>query len=97
MTMSLFADINVNWYLLPLVVAVSLVYGATRYENWYLILRHAFLWTIYILAFLAATYLVLYMVSAELSPVWYVPVAIATLFAFFWSGRKKQHPANPDS
>jgi hypothetical protein len=29
------------WYLIPLIIVVSLVYSATRYEAWWLIVRRA--------------------------------------------------------
>ena len=40
------------WLLLPLVAVVSLVYSATRHEEWSLILRRAVRLTVLILAFL---------------------------------------------
>lgn len=38
---ALFRSINVYWYLLPLVISVSLVYSASRHESWGRIARHA--------------------------------------------------------
>ncbi len=35
-------DIHVYWYVIPLVIAVSLVYSATRHESWRRIFGHAF-------------------------------------------------------
>jgi hypothetical protein len=37
----MFKDINVYVYILPLVVAISLVYAASRHESWPRILAHA--------------------------------------------------------
>lgn len=35
------SSLDVYWYALPLVAAISLVYAATRHESWPAILRHA--------------------------------------------------------
>ena len=43
---------SVYWLLLPLVAVVSLVYSATRHEEWPFILRRAFRLTILIVGFL---------------------------------------------
>lgn len=34
-------SINIYWYVLPLAVAISLVYAASRHEQWRAILAHA--------------------------------------------------------
>jgi len=34
-------QIHIYWFVLPLVVAISLVYSASRHEKWSLILTHA--------------------------------------------------------
>jgi hypothetical protein len=36
-----FATINIYWFLLPLVLAISVVYAASRYESWPRIWVHA--------------------------------------------------------
>ncbi len=38
------AQINLMWYSLPLIVAISLVYSATRHEQMQPILAHALRW-----------------------------------------------------
>ena len=43
---------SVYWLLLPLVAVVSLVYSATRHEEWPLIVRRAVRLTVLILGFL---------------------------------------------
>ena len=43
---------NVYWYLLPLIVVVSLVYSATRYEEWPIILRRAVRLAVFIAGFM---------------------------------------------
>ncbi|MFO0868007.1 MAG: hypothetical protein U0935_03590 [Pirellulales bacterium] len=47
------------WHLVPLVVIVSLAYGATRHEQWSDILDHALRFGVWILGFLAAIFLLL--------------------------------------
>ena len=60
--MPLFADIlphNQLWYLLPLVVAISLVYGATRHELMGPILANALHTAGWILGFMAIIFAIL--------------------------------------
>jgi hypothetical protein len=47
------------WYVLPLVVAVSLVYAATRHESMSQIIRHATRVGTWILGFMAVVFFVL--------------------------------------
>jgi hypothetical protein len=54
---------NQIWYLLPLVVAVSLVWSATRHEDMGLILQRALRAGLTILGLLAAAFIVLYLIS----------------------------------
>ena len=51
------------WYLLPLIVSFSLVYGATRHERMMPILEHALRFTIWICTFLGFLFVVLWFVS----------------------------------
>ena len=37
----IFGMINIYWFVLPLAVAISLVYAASRHESWGRILPHA--------------------------------------------------------
>jgi hypothetical protein len=46
-----------------LLILVSLVYSATRFDEWPLILREALRWGVRLLAFLGAIGLALYLVS----------------------------------
>jgi len=57
--------LGVHYYVhLPLlIVLVSLVYGATRYDDWQLILREALRWGGRLLCFLFAVILILYLVA----------------------------------
>jgi len=62
--MSLFASNPYYLIDLPLmVVLISLVYSATRYDKWPLILWEALRWGLRLVAFLGAIALVLYIVS----------------------------------
>lgn len=47
------------WHLVPLIVVVSLVYGATRHERWSDILDHALRFGVWILGFLALIFAIL--------------------------------------
>ena len=55
--------INAMWYALPLVVAVSLVYAATRHEQMEPILGHAVRIATWIAAFMGIVFLVILAVS----------------------------------
>jgi hypothetical protein len=51
------------WYAAPLIVAVSFVYSATRYERWDLILAGAIRTATWIAGFMFAIFLLLWLVS----------------------------------
>jgi hypothetical protein len=51
------------WYMLPLIVAVSLVYGATRHEEPRQIARHALSTAMWMLIFLGGVFVALALVS----------------------------------
>lgn len=76
-------NLNAHWYLPPLIVAISLVYSATRYESWPLILQYAIRWSFYVLSFLGATYVILYLIWLDLRWYWYIPVALFVLYVAF--------------
>jgi hypothetical protein len=60
---------NIYWRDLPvLIVAVSLVYGAVRYDQWDHILREALRWVIRLTAFLAAVMLILFVIARVFIP-----------------------------
>ena len=50
---------NDLWYALPLIVAVSLVYAATRHEDTRFILRHAVRTAVWIVGFMAVVFVLL--------------------------------------
>ena len=54
------------WYLMPLIVSFSLVYGATRHERMLPILEHAARFAIWIISFLGILFLVLWFVSRNI-------------------------------
>jgi hypothetical protein len=54
------------WHLVPLIVVVSLVYGATRHERWSDIFDHALRFGVWILGFLALIFAVLLWLSRGL-------------------------------
>ncbi len=54
------------WYALPLVIAVSLVYAATRHEQMGPILAHAVRIGVWIIGFMAVIFVALLLVSWQL-------------------------------
>jgi hypothetical protein len=57
---------NDLWYSLPLVIAVSLVYAATRHEEMTSILRHAARVGAWIVGFMGVIFAVLFLISWNL-------------------------------
>lgn len=51
------------WYLFPLLVSVSLVYGATRHELFWPILYNAWHTAVWMLVFIGSIFAVLWLVS----------------------------------
>ena len=51
------------WHLPVLIVIISLVYSATRFEHWDQIFREAVRWAVRMTSFLAGIALVLYLLS----------------------------------
>ena len=56
-------SLNQLWCLIPLVVSVSLVYGATRHELMGSILQQALRAAIWIVGFMSVIFAILYLVS----------------------------------
>ena len=54
------------WYALPLIIAVSLVYAATRHEQMRLILWHAGRVALWVVRFMAVVFVVLALISWRL-------------------------------
>lgn len=59
----LIASITRLWYAVPLIVAISLVYGATRHELMRPILQHAWHFAVWMLGFMVVLFGVLWLVS----------------------------------
>ena len=59
----LFAQVAVTWYLLPLALAISLVYSASRYELPERILSRAIRLFLQIVGFMGAAFLVLWVLT----------------------------------
>jgi hypothetical protein len=55
---------SIYWHLPILIVVVSLVYSATRYDNWGAILNEALRWGLRLAGFLGAIGVILYIVAA---------------------------------
>ena len=62
--LALFAEILRMWYAVPLILAVSLVYGATRHELPKPILEHAVRFAIWIITFMIVLFVVIWLVSS---------------------------------
>lgn len=59
------AAVHVYWFVLPLVVAISLVYSASRHECWRRIWWHAFKLCGWILAVLLLTTVLLLLINTQ--------------------------------
>ena len=62
-----FAFIHVYWFVLPLVVAISLVYAASRHESWPQIWKHSFRLCASILGLLVLVTAVLLVINTQIS------------------------------
>jgi hypothetical protein len=61
---------SIYWHLPILVVLVSLVYSATRYDDWRRILHHAFRGGVYVVVFMGSVFLMLLFLSSILPRIW---------------------------
>ena len=57
--------IHIYWFVLPLVVAISLVYSASRHESWPRIWMHSFRLCIWILGILVLTTAILLLINTQ--------------------------------
>ena len=57
---------NRMWFALPLIVAVSLVYAATRHEWMAPILQHAVRFAVWVVAFMVVIFVLLFFISRGL-------------------------------
>ena len=60
------AQMNDMWYALPLIIAVSMVYAATRHEQMIPILAHAGRLAMWIIGFMVAIFAILFVLSWRL-------------------------------
>ena len=58
--------VNVYWFILPLVIAISLVYAASRHESWPRIWQHAFRLSLWITGILVATTAILLAINNQI-------------------------------
>ena len=61
--LALLGSLNQLWHVVPLIIVVSLVYGATRHEQMGPILRNAFRAATWIVGFMAIIFFVLLGIS----------------------------------
>jgi hypothetical protein len=63
MTAAVLANVSIYWHFPILIVVISLVYSATRFDRWPSILAEAFRWGLRMTVFLAAIGAALYFLS----------------------------------
>jgi hypothetical protein len=56
---------HIYWLILPLVIAISVVYSASRHESWPRIWTHALRLSLWILGILAAATAVLLLINTQ--------------------------------
>jgi hypothetical protein len=61
----IFQSVHIYWFVLPLVVAISLVYSASRHESWRHIWAHAFRLCSWILGILVLTTAILLFINTQ--------------------------------
>jgi hypothetical protein len=61
----IFSNIHIYWFVLPLVVAISLVYNASRYESWRRIWLHSLRLCTWILGILVLTTAILLLINTQ--------------------------------
>jgi uncharacterized membrane protein YfcA len=86
---------TIYWHLPPLVLAVSLVYAATRHEDWNRILWRTLYWVRYILGFLGSAFIALLLLDYFRESWWKPALAAATLWygGKYLARRRKKKPA----
>ena len=74
---------SIHWYLPPLILAISLVYAATRYERWPNIAWRTWAFIRYIVGFLGVAYLAIWgLLEAKDHPWWRENWLIVVLVTF---------------
>lgn len=59
------SPVHIYWLIIPLVVAISLVYSASRHESWRLIWWHSFRLCLWIMGILIAATAVLLVINTQ--------------------------------
>lgn len=59
--------LSIYWHLPVMIIIISLVYSATRYDEWSDILQESVRWGVRMVAFLGGIALVLYVLSMTIS------------------------------
>ena len=59
------ASVHIYWLILPLVIAISLVYSASRHESWRKIWINAFRLCTWILGVLVITMVILLVINSQ--------------------------------
>jgi hypothetical protein len=59
------SSVHIYWLILPLVVAISLVYSASRHEAWSRIWSHAFRLSLWILGILVTATALLLLINTQ--------------------------------
>jgi hypothetical protein len=59
------ASIHIYWLILPLVIAISLVYAASRHESWARIWSHSLKLSVWILSILVVATAVLLLINTQ--------------------------------
>jgi hypothetical protein len=61
----IFGMVHIYWFVLPLVVVISLVYSASRHESWRRIWYHSFRLCTWILGVLVLTTAILLLINTQ--------------------------------
>ncbi len=61
----IFATVSAYWFILPLVLIISVVYSASRHESWARIWNHAFRLCAWIVGILIVTTVVLLLINTQ--------------------------------
>jgi len=59
------SSVHIYWLILPLVIAISLVYSASRHESWWRIWLHALRLGLWIMGILVAATAILLLINTQ--------------------------------
>jgi type II secretory pathway component PulF len=63
--MIIVATVHIYWLILPLVIAISIVYSASRHESWARIWMHSFRLALWIVGSLAVATAILLLINTQ--------------------------------